>query len=99
MVHHNPVTFNLFSTVARSIHWRVGRVCFESESQKRTAHQNTSISKHLSFQGSNWRKLYSACVNKEKLMTDIDTDKLALISDCPFLMSVFYVPSNEMISQ
>ena len=32
---------------------------------------------------------YSACANKEKLMTDIDTDKLALISDCPFLMCVF----------
>ena len=31
---------------------------------------------------------YSACANKEKLMTDIDTDKLALISDCPFLMCV-----------
>ena len=31
---------------------------------------------------------YSACVNKEKLMTDIDTDKLGLISDCPFLMCV-----------
>ena len=29
---------------------------------------------------------YSACANKEKLMTDID--KLALISDCPFLMCV-----------
>ena len=28
-------------------------------------------------------------------MTDIDTDKLALISDCPFLMCVFYVPSNK----
>ena len=24
---------------------------------------------------------YSACANKEKLMIDIDTDKLALISD------------------
>ena len=32
---------------------------------------------------------YSACANKEKLMTDIDTDKMALISDCPFLMCVF----------
>ena len=42
---------------------------------------------------------YSACANKEKLMIDIDTDKLALISDCPFLMCVLYVPSNEMISQ
>ena len=37
-------------------------------------------------------------MNKEKLMTDTDTDKLALISDCPFLMCVFYVPSNEMTS-
>ena len=34
-------------------------------------------------------------MNKEKLMTDIDTDKLALISDSPFLMCVFYVPSND----
>ena len=40
------------------------------------------------------------CMNKEKLMTDIDTDnKLALVSDCPFLMCVFYVLSNEMMSQ
>ena len=31
-------------------------------------------------------------------MKDTDTDKLALISDCPFLMCVFYVPFNEMIS-
>ena len=37
-------------------------------------------------------------MNKEKRMSDIDTDNLALISDSPFLMSVFYVPSNEMIS-
>ena len=28
-------------------------------------------------------------------MTDIDTDKLSLISDSPFLMCVFYVPSND----
>ena len=58
----------------------------------------TSISEHVSFQGSNWEERYFACVNKEKLITDIDTDKLALISDCPFLMCVFYVPSNKMIS-
>ena len=33
---------------------------------------------------------YSACADKEKLMIDMDTDiKLALISDCPFLMCVF----------
>ena len=32
---------------------------------------------------------YFACADKEKLMTDIDTDKLALISDCPFLKCVF----------
>ena len=32
---------------------------------------------------------YSVCADKEKLMTDIDTDKLALISDFPFLMCVF----------
>ena len=32
---------------------------------------------------------YSTCANKEKLMTDIDADKLALMSDCPFLMCVF----------
>ena len=30
---------------------------------------------------------------KKKLMTDIQKDKLALISDRPFLMCVFYVPS------
>ena len=35
---------------------------------------------------------------KKKLMTDIQKDKLALISDSPFLMCVFYVPSNEMMS-
>lgn len=28
----------------------------------------------------------------------MDTDTLALISDCPFLVCVFYVPFNEMIS-
>ena len=46
-----------------------------------TEHQNISISKHVSFQGSNWRKrnFCLTCVNKEKLMTDINTDKLALI--------------------
>ena len=31
---------------------------------------------------------YFPCANEEKLMTDIDTDKMALISDCPFLMCV-----------
>ena len=31
-------------------------------------------------------------------MTDIDTEKLALISDSPFLMCVFYVSSNDEIS-
>ena len=31
-------------------------------------------------------------------MTDIQKDKLALIFDRPFLMFVFYVPSNEMMS-
>ena len=31
-------------------------------------------------------------------MTDIDTDKLAVASDSPFLMCVFYVPFNKMIS-
>ena len=63
--------------------------------------KNTSIwniSDHFSFQGSNKRKHYSVCVNKEKLMTDIQKDKLALISDCPFLICVSYVPSNEMMS-
>ena len=46
---------------------------------------NTSISEHVSFQGLNCRKCYSAFANKE------------LISDCPFLMCVFFVPSSEMI--
>ena len=53
------------------------------------------ISEHVSVQGSNSEKRHSACANKEKLMTDIDTDKLALISDCPFPVCVFYVPSNK----
>ena len=86
-------------------------VCFETESQMWTEHcqqekgklecKNTSIWNildHFSFPGSNRRKHYSACVNKEKLMTDIQKDKLALIFDRPFLMFVFYVPSNEMMS-
>ena len=41
----------------------------------------------------------SACMNKEKLLTGIDTDKFALIFDSPVLMCVFCVPFNKMISQ
>ena len=38
-------------------------------------------------------------MNKEKLLTCIDTDKFALIFDSPVLMCVFCVPFNKMISQ
>ena len=54
--------------------------------------------KTFHFKARTEKKRYSACVSREKLMTDIDTDKLAVASDCPFLMCVFYVPSNKMIS-
>ena len=41
---------------------------------------------------------YSACANEEKLMIDIDTDKMALISDCPFLMCVFmFLPMKRYL--
>ena len=41
--------------------------------------KNNGISEQVSFQGSKSRNHYSACANKEKLMTDIDTYKLAHI--------------------
>ena len=38
-------------------------------------------------------------MNKEKLLTDIDTEKFALIFDSPVLMCVFFcVPFNKMMS-
>ena len=49
----------------------------------------TQLQYTIDFKAQLKKANYSACANKEKLMTDIDTDKLALISDCPFLMCVF----------
>ena len=80
----------VFRTLFQACSWSFRRsVPFVTESQMRTEHcrdekgklegKNNGISEQVSFQGSKWRKHYSACANKEKLMTDIDTDKLAHI--------------------